>query len=669
MKIVLNRLTLTNFKGIRSFSLEFGHTTNIYGQNATGKTSLMDAFLWLLFGKDSTDRKDFEIKTLDEKNEPYHRLDHEVSAILVVDGDEIVIRRVFKEKWTTKRGSATPEFTGHQTDFYWNDVPLKQEEYQAKVAGILNENLFKLITNVSYFNSLKWQERRNILLDIGGKIENSDVLSKIAAHASSSHILELTNALTKKSLEEYKREVTSKRLKIKNDLQQFPSRIDEANRSLPEEKDYAALEKEVTVAIRSRNDIDNLILDNSKAKKLIVDGKTEKIQEAYGYRKRCDEIEFNEKNKALDKKRSREQVILTKKRELQNLQDDLSRSLLDYNNEAKRKEGQKLIDQDLRKRYAEINAEEIKFNDSEFCCPTCKRPYEADNIDAKKKELTENFNKNKSDRLTNLTLQGKNVSEQIKLIDAKLLNLKKDQEVMQAKVDVVRQEIATLEQEHINLTASEEQDVKQAISENTEWQGLQEMVRLRNEEINTPEPNDNNSALLQQKNDINIKIDELNKQLAGKQQREKTLARIKELEDQERKMAQELADLEGIEFTILQFEKTKMDELENRINNRFKIARFKMFELQINGGEEPTCVTLVKGVPYEDANTAAQIQVGLDIINTLSDHYGVQAPVWIDNRESVINLPETKAQVISLIVSKSHPELKVEKPEMEMAAA
>jgi DNA repair exonuclease SbcCD ATPase subunit len=108
MNIRLKKLTLTNFKGIRSFSVIFNDITNIFGANTSGKTTLKDAFLWLFFGKDSSDRKDFEIKTLDEHNNPYHNLDHEVEAVIDLDGEEIIIRRSMREKWTKKRGSSTP---------------------------------------------------------------------------------------------------------------------------------------------------------------------------------------------------------------------------------------------------------------------------------------------------------------------------------------------------------------------------------------------------------------------------------------------------------------------------------------------------------------------------------------------------------------------------------
>jgi exonuclease SbcC len=219
MKIFLQSLKLTNFKGIRELVATFNQVTNISGQNATGKTTLMDAFLWLFFGKDSTDRKDFEIKTLDENNKPYQRLDHEVEGVLIVDGNELTLRRCYKEKWTKKRGSSEHEFTGHETSYFWNDVPLQQKEYEQKIASLFNENIFKLITNTTYFNSLKWQDRRAVLMQIAGKIDDTEVLERIATVSNKAEVLQITNALNQgKTIDEFKNQLAAKRKKLKDEL-------------------------------------------------------------------------------------------------------------------------------------------------------------------------------------------------------------------------------------------------------------------------------------------------------------------------------------------------------------------------------------------------------------------------------------------------------------------
>jgi exonuclease SbcC len=671
MKIELKRLSLTNFKGIRSFVANFNSdVTNIMGDNATGKTTLMDAFLWLFFGKDSTDRKDFEIKTLDENNRPYHRLDHEVMAVVLVDHEEITIRRTFKEKWVKKRGSNESEFCGHSTEFFWNDVPMKESEYQAKVAEIINENVFKLITNTSYFNALNWKDRRNALLKIAGPISDTEVLDQIATVQNKTQIGVLTNALNqRKSIDDFKKEIGSKKKKIKDELEQIPSRIDEANRSLPEALDYTSIESQIETFTSQVSLIDQQLMDKTQAEKQRQSAIISKMAEVNRMKKSQQEIEFEEKTKAQDKKRIRERLILDKKNELRSKADEKQRKLVDYATEEKRKDGLQLIADDLRKKWELVSAEKLVFSEDEFKCPSCHRALEADDIEAKKTELTANFNTDKTRRLNDITQRGTKAKQDIDVIIAKLSNIKTEGTALAAEIELLQNDIAALEQNNLSLIANEEEEVKNAIAANTEYAGLAEMIRLAQEEIDTPVAAVDNSSLMAEKKATMLLLDDLKKQLATKEQRERILTRIAELNEQERNMSQELADLEGIEFSIELFTKAKMDTMESRINGLFKKVRFKMFEEQINGGQVEACTTLIDGVPYPDANTASKIQGGLDIINAFSEFYNVFAPVWIDNRESVIRLPETRSQLINLFVSPVHKKLTVAESREQLVMA
>jgi exonuclease SbcC len=662
MNIRLKKLTLTNFKGIRSFSVIFNDITNIFGANTSGKTTLKDAFLWLFFGKDSSDRKDFEIKTLDEHNNPYHNLDHEVEAVIDLDGEEIIIRRSMREKWTKKRGSSTAEFTGHETAFFWNDVPMKEGEYQGKVSSVFNENIFKLITNTDYFNGLKWQERRGVLMQIAGVIDNGEILKDLCKKDGPDRYEDLIYALgQKKSVDEFKKEISAKKKKIKDELEMLPARIDEANRSLPEEKDFSAIEKMIVEASADLQTTEAFLSNKSQAAKDHQNKMLTKQKEVGDHRQRLQQIEFEQKNKIQQSKQTRDQAIIGKNNELRAKQNEKDRLLVNYNADVKRKEGLVLVKDDLAKKWESINNESLVFNESDFHCPACRRAFEAGTIDSKKLELTNNFNADKARRLKDVTDRGTKTKEDIAVIDANLENIKQQGTLLASEISLLQGDLQILTQENIRLSADEETSVKEAIATDTEHKGILEMIRLLEEEINTPFPEDDNTELISRKRAIQMNIDEWRKELSGKDQRNKILARITELKEQEANMAQELATLEGVEFSIEQFVKAKMDTLESRINGRFKLVQFKMFEEQINGGRIEACTTLIKGVPYSDANTAAKVQAGLDIINTLSDHYGVYGPVWVDNRESVTWLPETKSQLINLIVSEGHKKLTVEK--------
>src|SRR5690606_2110005 len=168
------------FKGIRNFELNTQEKdVNVFGDNAAGKTTLADAFMWLLFDKDSSNRKDFQIKTLKPDGEPEHGLEHIVEAILELeDRQQIALKKVFQEKWQKKRGSATAEFTGHTTNHFVDGVPVQKKEYDARIAEIADENIFRLLTDPRYFNEvLHWTDRRKLLLEVCGDVSDEEVIS------------------------------------------------------------------------------------------------------------------------------------------------------------------------------------------------------------------------------------------------------------------------------------------------------------------------------------------------------------------------------------------------------------------------------------------------------------------------------------------------------------
>lgn len=686
MKMRLNKLTLLNFKGVRSLEIVFNQITNISGENATGKTTIFDAFLWLFFGKDSTDRKDFELKTLDANNQPIHRADHEVSADITVDGQSIVIRRTYKENWKTKRGESVPEFAGHVQSFHWNDVPLNLEQFQGKVAAILPENIFKLITNTAYFNNLKWQDRRSVLLDIAGEITDQDVLealdSKITK-ANQHQYAVLFNALNaKKTLEEFQREIGSKKKLIKEDLEKIPSLIAENTRNLGEEVNYDHIETMIDAYGTNLQQVEDQLMDTTNAQKERQQEITSKMNKVQEHRNRKQMIEFETKNLLKDKRIAREQAIQDAKRLLRTKGDDQLR----YNSDLIKLEQKKSVIENkqisLRLVWKSVDAEkpqvadELVFKEGQFCCPTCKRDYEAADIESKKAELIRNFNTHKAETIKNFNVDkarrlsetsdnGKQLGRDLASVVEEITELKKVSDPLATELDQLKVSINTLETEHRSLFNNEELEIQRAIANNEEYINLNRSIAELEEQVNAPQKGDNKSELLIKKREITAKIAELRNELSSKGQREKTQKRIEELTGQEKELAASLADLEGIEFSILQFTKAKMDLMESRINGRFKVVKFKLFQEQINGGEVACCETLIKGVPYSDANTASKINAGLDIINTLCQHYKAYAPVFVDNAESVNTLIPVSSQLIRLVVSRDK-KLKIESPKEEL---
>jgi DNA repair protein SbcC/Rad50 len=661
MKIRIKKLSLLNFKGLKLYEILFvNNSTNIYGDNATGKTTLMDAFLWLLFGKDSTDRKDFEIKTLDHKGAVIPKIEHEVSAVIEVDGVEHTIKRILREKWQTKRGSKDAEFTGNETIYFWNDVPMQQKDYQAKINGLVNEDIFKLLTNVLYFNQLDWQKRRSVLTQIAGDITDSEIA------ATNTEFKALIDRLVKesKTMSDFKSQLSAQKKKLKDELQMIPTRIDEARRGMPEQIDFSAIEKSIAGKAIELGNIEDALLDASKVHQENLNRLLAKQNEVNDLKSKKQTMEFEIKQQFQNRKNERQASINSLQSELMIEQDRLNATHKERNDLKGRRERLDTEAKQLRDQWNKCNESQLVFKEEEFCCPTCKRAYETTDVEAKKAEMLINFNKDKTKRLAEIEARGKQIVADVIAIDNSISEV----ETRIIAIDKAMDDLRERKSEHTkaaeNAAKDEEGELQSLLTTNSHLLTIANEITAHEQYIQSLQvaPADN-TELKSQKAAIISAIDQLKAELASKEQIEKVNQRIAQLQEEESKLAQQVADLEGIEFTIQNFEKAKIEALEAKVNSMFAIVKFKMFETQINGGEVPCCHTMVNSngawVPFSDANNAARINAGLDIINRLSQHYNVQCPVFIDNRESVTRLIDSEAQLVNLIVSSEDKQLRV----------
>jgi DNA repair exonuclease SbcCD ATPase subunit len=640
--IIISKIDFLNFKGIRDLSVEFDQElTIIYGDNGIGKTTIFDGITWVLFGKDSKDRKSFGIKTYDENNHVIPRIPHEVTVTLLVDDEEVTLCRRYNEKWTKKRGSAEEVFDGHEEERLYNGVPCSMKEYNEKIASLCSEEFFKFITNPLYFTKQKADVQRAMLFRMAGGVSDADIAS------GNREFENLLSKLTGKNLDEFKREIQAKKRKIKNELDMIPSRIDERKRDMLTSEDWDTLEKELESKKKALEDIEQQLIDASKAAEVSNQHKMTLIKEAGKIQEKKAERQFKIKedilaeyrqqqsarNKLVSAISAEESTIATLKTRIQEYDNSLVKLAQDR--------------EYLISEWNSINAEQLTFNEDEFICPTCKRRFEVHEIESRQQEISETFLKNKSERLERNKQAGMGIKRKREEIE---------QLKLQAEVNVSSKQAWIDEQKASSLYINElvEPETASVIAADREYIELcNQETELRNQINNEADTSSSdNSELIEGKRTIVSSIDELKKMLSKKEAIERNNARISELETMMRKQSQEYAELEGIEFTITSFSKARIEAVERKINGMFKTVKFKMFEQQINGGEVETCEAIVGGVPFSDLNDAGKINAGLDIINAICDFEGVYAPIVIDNAESVNELLPTKSQQIRLVVSK-----------------
>lgn len=667
-EVKLKELRLVNFKGIRSLTAKFGDVTEISGANATGKTTIADAFHWVLFGKDAQGNSDtkFGIKTVGADGKPYEKLDHEVTAILDVNGETVELRRVYAEDWVKPRGSAETVLKGHTTSYFYNGVPLKEGEYRTKINSIVEEAIFKMITNPLHFADLDWQTQREMLLRLAGGV----TFEEIAANRS--EFAALLAQLSGKNLTEFKAEISVRKRKIQDELDKIPTRIDEVTRATPEAPDYEALEAEKSRLTSALEDIDKAMTDLAEASRQHYEKAQATQAEVNRLRTRQQEViykakeaaqkEAYEKNAAATEAKAKYDAT---KREYENYTEAIKKELSELQSkiaiaEAAVTDLEGQVDAKRNEWHAR-NAEAYQANDEGLVCPVYKTLCSDASVlrlDTEAKARAKKaFDEHKEADLARITNEGS-------ALTAKIKALKTELKALNEQANGIPLASMSKESGYVAELLRLENIIKDnpIIEVNTEInaEDLPEYVELsaRIKALSasaTYIPLADNSELSNRKRSLTEELDEVKRKLSLRSIIESNNVRKAQLLKDERELAQQKADLEKQEFTAEEFTKARMLEVERRVNQKFKLVRFRMFEPLINGGEKPDCTLIsnATGAKFMDTNNADKINIGLDIINTLSDFYEVSAPIFVDNAESVNELLPVAAQLIKLTVTTS----------------
>ena len=646
----LLRLTYKNFKAQSQNIILNDSDVDVFGANGAGKTTAFDAFIWLLFGKDS---KGAELsEDIKARSQVDNGQEHEVEAVLLLDdGGHIKLKRTFREIWTKKRGSATETFSGHTTDFFIDDVPAKKREYSDRINSIISEEKFKLLTDPLYFkNQMDWKDRRKILLEVCGDVSDEDVI------ASKEELAELPDMLAGKSIEDYRKILQARRTKMNDELRKIPVRIDEAQRNLP---DVEGLNAEV---IQTE-------LEDFKKTQMELNRKILKIQDGGAAADKQREIAELDTKQAEIKNRYDHEVnkkallnlsviseLNSKKNRMESGIDD-SRKKIEFLQKVITSGGEKL--QQLRAEWKEINAEQFTASVDDTC-PTCGQKLPADKVEAAMQQALEGFNFSKSNLLAENSKTGKATK-------AKLIESGEQIEKLQADIAGMQAKIAETDKEIERLKA-ETDEVKEYQTDVTYCAAEAQKSRLRKE------IDDLNKDTSIETNKLQAEIRSLDTDVQSRQEKLALIktnhdgkARIEELQEEQKKLVAEFEELEHALYLTDLFIKTKVSMLDKKINSKFRIAQFRLFETQVNGVLSECCDVLYDGVAR--MSNSQEIKVGLDVIRTLSKHYGISTPIFVDNCESITELPPMDGQVIRLIVSAEDKELRIERKDKEQAAA
>lgn len=635
--IVLKSMQIKNFKGIEYLGVEFTNRTEICGRNGLGKTSIQDAFLWCLFGKDSTGASSFSVKPLDENGKMIEYADVDVFCQLIIDGVDVALRRRWEEK-RTKSG----EYKGNEGKYFINEAPVKESEFATYINSICDENLFKLITSTGAFNRMKDADRRKVLAAMSDAIKDEDIAQEFP---------NVLKALQQgKSVEQFKDEIKNQKSRAKVELEQYPHR-------LRENADMRPIVSEDVTAY-------SILIEQKKSEIETLKAKIASQDAEAGLSHIKSQIE--EKNKdirdiisSIEKER---EVKLNALKTAQNSLEERKKQIVSLIETEKKMLNSLSLQESEQKSYLEsIKAEWIKVNSStisaevDSVCPTCGKPFSQDDIETKKNEIVRSFNEDKLQRLKEIDSSGKSTIERIKSIKDEYESHSMSLTSYEIQHKEIEDNLKSVIQSIVELVP-----VGLVLEASLEYKKLKTQVNELEVKLNTYSCSEVKSELGDKVVSLENEVLVMQAEISKVDEIKRLDARKAELEKKQKEMAQLVANYEQIEAEILAFSMKKTNLIEQSISSKFRMVKFKMFEYNLtNDGVREVCICTVNGVPYKDLNTAMQYNADIDIINALSNHYKIVAPVFIDRAESINNIEDTKSQRIDLYATKEDASLRI----------
>lgn len=639
MKIVeLKRLTLSNWRG-QSRKVDFEGRTDVYGKNKTGKSSLKDAFLWLLTGYDSNNRMNFNLFDNNMEYTAENNPEAKVEAIFLIDGNEYSFKRTAKMGFVRKRGNKEYERKGtDEYKFYLDGIELGATEYRSRISSLFCDiDILRIILDTTYFLGMEWEEQRKFLSLMSGEIEESDFKGKYA------HLL---SEMKKYSLDEIKARIITICDPIKSQLKSFPLTIQTLEENLPDISDIEEVKKEIENDKIQIQEIEDALNGSAETIKPFIDKRNTELLQISSLknglisRKKA----FEEEQKApMEIARKNLDNISAKNEEIKAQNAKIERDRNRYETQIRTfEEYVKQCEQRREALLAEKNEEKEKLF-GEDTCPVCGQSYP----ESKQEELRASFEENKKNRLETIIAQGKANNSR--------------KESFLKSIQELKEEISSLpEPQELHNVIGAVEELRKAEEnwkrfEDTEEYASMMMNIQRAEENLTEIPEQNNEELIEMKKTFMHHIEESSKKLGLVDERKKQEQKIKKIKEEQQKAAAQLAEQEKLEAEIKEYEEERAQIVSDRVNKYFKRCNITMMSQDKSGKWIPNCViTALDGANYTTVNGAERILLGVDISNAFAEYFQISIPLFVDDVNLINDASEaiqTQHQLINLIVS------------------
>lgn len=636
MDIRLQSLQLQNFKGCRTAAITLdGKNATIAGRNGAGKTTVADAFTWLLFDKDSTGRTAFQVKPQDADGSEIHNLETAVTATLTVDCQPMSLEKRMTENWTKRRGQAEQVYTGNSTEYRVDGVPRTATEYKKTVAGLVDEGLFRMLTNPEHFNTvMDWKARRAALMAMVDPIGDAALIAGTPALQG----LDLQGRTA-----DDMRKVTQDTIrKINEAIKGIPPRIDELMRmQLPEVYDPEQLQSEITAftqaaqgieqaAQGSRERMNAHIFAVGKAARLRaeLEAMADKLQRAANADRISAQAAIDYKKIELASAKATVKTLHEKAQQLKERYIQIDDTILK-----------------LRQEWNEARAQQAPaLSEDDITCPTCGQTLPGPMMENAQASARAKFEARKAYDMERIRQGGNAATKEKDATGQQIETTINAAEAAERRADELAAEIAQL----VTRAGAADVEINPMLDMDYAAKAAELDTAEKTAQIEPEQMAQEQYDLLQE---YRREIDKRRAAMVAMDNWDASRDRIAQLKAEEKNLGAELAKQEGILYQLEELVKARCAAVEESINGLFPTVRWRLFIQQINGGITDTCDCLIGGVPYADANMAARINAGLEIITVLSRWHGVTAPIFIDRAESINRLYPADAQTIALVVT------------------
>ena len=671
MNIRITHLELTNFKCFRHKEFSFSSDVNtIRGRNGVGKTTIADAILFCLFGKNTAGQSDLELFKTRSEGKVIPNLDHSVEMELEITPDicessvkkTVTLRRAIREVWVKRRGSDESVFKNNTVEYFVNGEAYTQADFKKYIDSLVSEDLFRTITNPQHFLSLKWQVQRDFLARMVGTIAPEEI-------ATTTDLADLVKSLSDTpegvDIIAYRKHLSYQIKQIKDKLDKIPVRLEEQHKALPELLDWNALRvqkddyqkqldaiHEKYVAIRSGNGGD-ILRDEIRKEIQTIRTDMEKIEVE---QRKLLRLRQDEHDRAVNEARQKFNSLVATQR-------DLETSLPSFDKLMKRcQETLAQCESDaqaIRDEWAHNLSRTFHFHEADGICPTCGQFLPEELIAEKRQQSEANLNADKARIKAELTERAEKVKKLRAEAEEEIKNYEAQKTEVAQHIDETKEQINTAFAEKQKLEKITLPTIDDILKENAQYLDLSKKLSEAQAKLDsvaiTQDDNTQLADLQAKKAEYSQILSEVQAQLATKSQYDRIQSLIAGIEQEQKSLVTQLSELEKKEDVACQYQDRQNAILEERVNQHFSIVKWRMFRTINNAGDpvqEPYCECLVDGIPYGGGlNQAARLNAGLDVLNTLCKHYKVSAPVLIDNAESVNNILQTIGQQVRLYVS------------------